>query len=151
MHRNQLIIFFLHVERAQCTFCRQGNELWPTTIGGGRITWGSDLGRLSWRWGWWLFSVALRWRWRWNPVTAAAFPLCRDTNRCPLPPPVYPLYPVSSFSSTVSLGFPVNIPGFFCFSVSVVSLSTQSVSLSQFPLVFYRFSPPFSPAFGWYL
>jgi hypothetical protein len=119
--------------------------------GGGRITWGGDLGRLSWRWGWWLFSAAMRWRWRWNPVIAVALPLCRDTNRCPLPPPVYPFYPFSSFSLTVSLGFPIDIPGFLCFSVLIVSLSTQSVSLSQFPPLFCRFLPPFFFLLGHYL
>jgi len=104
-------------------------------MGGGRITWGGDLGRLSWRWGWWLFSVAMRWRW--NPVTAAVLPLCRDTNRCPLPLPVYPFYPFSSFSPTVSLGFPVDIPGFFCVSQfrSFLSLRSWFLSLSF---------PPFS-------
>ena len=109
-------------------------------MGGGRITWGGDLGRLSWRWGWWLFSVAMRWRW--NPVTAAVLPLCRDTNRCPLPLPVYPFYPFSSFSPTVSLGFPVDIPGFFCVSQFRSFLSLRSWFLS---LSFPPFLPFYSP------
>jgi hypothetical protein len=33
MHSNRLIIFFLHAERAQCTFCRQEDELGPVARG----------------------------------------------------------------------------------------------------------------------
>jgi len=85
-----------------------------------------------------------RWRWQWNPVTAVALPLCRDTNRCPLPLLVYPFYPFSSFSPTVSLGFPVNILGFFVSQFrSFLSLRSRFLSLSS-PLFlpFLSFSPP---------
>jgi len=54
-------------------------------------------------------------------------------------PLVYPFCSFSLFSPSVSLNFPADIPLFFlCFSVSVVSLSTQSVSLSRFPPFFCR-------------
>jgi len=33
MHSNRLIIFFLHAECAQCTFCRQEGELGPAARG----------------------------------------------------------------------------------------------------------------------
>jgi len=63
-------------------------------------------------------------------------------------PLVYPFCSFSLFAPSVSLNFPADIPLFFlCFSVSVVSLSTQSVSLSPFPPFFLPsslFSRPFS-------
>jgi len=58
---------------------------------------------------------------------------------------VFPFYPFSSFSLTVSLGFLVNIPGFFGFSVSVVPLSL-SVGFSLF-----RFPSPFAAVLSFFL
>ena len=113
---------------------------------GREFTWGNDLRWLSWRWCWWLFSVALRWPWLWNLMTAAALPLCRDTDQCPLLPPVYPFYHFSSFSPTVSLGLPVDIPGFFgfyCFGCFSLSLSFSPCLLS-----FSLFFSPLSSALG---
>jgi len=40
-------------------------------MGGKRITWGDDLGWLSWRWCWWPFSVVLWWRWLGRAVAVA--------------------------------------------------------------------------------
>jgi len=78
-----------------------------------------------------------------KPGDSSDASLCRDTNRCPLSPPVYPFYPSSSFSLTVSLGFPVDIPGFFVFlSFSRFSLSISPLFLSfssSFPLSFFLF------------
>ena len=107
MHSNRLIIFFLNAERAQCTFC-------------------------SWQWCWWLFSVALRWQWRWNLVTTTALLFhCAET-------PVGVFFPAGLsllflfFLLPVCLSqFPSRYPLFLCFSVSVVSLSTLSISLSK--------------------
>jgi hypothetical protein len=60
-------------------------------------------------------------------------PLCKDTSRRFLPCR-FILSVLFLPSPRLSLSpFPSRYPLFLCFSVSVVSLSTQSVSLSQFP------------------
>jgi len=98
---------------------------------GRRITWGDDLGWLSWRWCWWLFSVALRWRWPGSLMTAAVLPL-RDveTPVCvfsPLPVcffcPLFFLLPVCLSRS------PCQYP--YCFGP--FSLNTIGLSLSLGP------------------
>ena len=70
-------------------------------------------------------------------MTAAELLLQRHQSAFPSLP-VFPFYPFSSFSPTVSLGFLVDIPSFFGFSVSVVPLSL-SVGFSLF-----RFLSPFA-------
>jgi len=80
-----------------------------------------------------------RWRWWWNPVTATVLPLCRDTNRCPLPRWfILSILFLPSPRLSLSVSLSISLV-FLCFSVSVVSLSTQSVSLSQFPPLFLCF------------
>ena len=143
-------------ERAQCTVhvLQAGRWLMNGVRRGREFTWGDDPGWLSWRWCWWLCSVALRWRWRWNPVKAAVLSLCRDTDRFLFPRWFYPFYPFSSFSPTVSLSLPVDIPSLFLVSTVSIGFSLSwSVSLS------FGFSPRllpfffsfFSLAFRWYL
>jgi len=72
--------------------------------------------------------------------SGASSPLCRDTSRCLLPPPVYLFCPFSSFSPSVSLGLPVDIPGFwFVLFRSFLSQHCRFLSLSVSLTVFYHF------------
>jgi hypothetical protein len=68
--------------------------------------------------------------------------LCRDTSWCLLPLPVYLFCPFSSFFPSVSLGLPVDIPGFwFLLFRSFLSQHCRFLSLSvSFP-IFCRFFP----------
>jgi len=84
--------------------------------------------------------------------SGASSPRCSDTSRRFLPRWFIPsVLFLSSPRLYLSISQPI-FPCFLCFSVSVVSLSTQSVSLSRFPPFFCRllsflclfpFPPPF--------
>jgi hypothetical protein len=131
MHSNWLIIFFLHVERAQCTFCRQEDELGPAARGEEELP-GGDLGRLSWRWCWWLFSVAVMVRT--SDSSGASSPLCRDTSQRFLPRRFIPSvlflpYPRLSLSVSQSIS-----PVFVFLSFGHFSLYTIGFSISVSPL-----------------
>jgi len=108
---------------------------------GRRITWGDDLGWLSWRWCWWPFSVVLRWRWLGSPMTATV-PLLRGVET---PVCVFSPLPVCSFCPfffllPVCLSWsPYRYPYYFGpFSLNIVGLSL-SVSLPIFCSLFLFF------------
>jgi len=121
---------------------------------GRRITWGDDLGWLSWRWCWWPFSVVLRWRWLGSPMTATV-PLLRGVET---PVCVFSPLPVCSFCPfffllPVCLSWsPYRYPYYFGpFSLNIVGLSL-SVSLpifcSLFLFFFYVFFSSIWPLFS---
>jgi len=149
---NRLIIFFLHAERAQFTFCRQEDELGPVTRGEEedylrRWSRAVELAMTVAVLG----GAAVAMTVRPSDSSGASSPLCRDTSQRFLPCRFF-LFILFLPSPRLSLSVSLSIsPVFSCFSVSVVSLSTQSVSLSQFPPLFYRFLPLFFFLSGHYL
>jgi hypothetical protein len=101
---------------------------------GRRITWGDDLGWLSWRWCWWLFSVALWWRWMGSPMTTAVLPLRGvETPVCVFSPlPVCSFYPFFFLLPVCRSRSPCRYP--YCFGP--FSLNTVGLSLSRSPFLF---------------
>jgi len=98
------------------------------TTRGRRITWGNDLGWLSWRWCWWLFSVTLWWRWLGSPMTAAVLPLLGvETPVCVFSPlPVCSVYPFFFLFPVFCSRSPCRYP--YCFG----PFSLNNVGLSLF-------------------
>jgi hypothetical protein len=79
-----------------------------------------------------------RWRWRWNPVTAAGLPLCRDTDRCPLSPPVLSFLSFFFLLPDCLSQSPCRYPRFFL--VSTVSVGFSLSRLVSLPVCCRFFS-----------
>jgi len=143
MHSNRLIIFFLHAERAQCTFCRQEDELGPVDRGeeedylrrwsrAVELAMTVDV----------LGGAAVAMTVRPSDSSGAYSPLCRDTSQRFLPCWFF-LFILFLPSPRLSLSVSLSISPVF-----LVSLFRLFLSLSRSVCLSFGFSPrllSFSP------